>query len=191
MDAFQEARYEELAGQIEDKLTKQTRVFVAISGFGGSGKSSLADKLQHRFKLSSNQLIRIDHLYSRDPNGPGMLDQVDWVKLIQILENAHAGLPLRYEGRAYRGEKICVDADLPHVVITEGIRLLQPRLMEFFDIAIWIRCPQDLALERAKKRDLAQGEDPQTVALWDSDWGPKDKAYFDAFEPEKLATFLY
>ena len=77
------------------------------------------------------------------------------------------------------------------MVIFEGIRLLQPELSPFFDITVWIDCPQEIALERAKARDRAQGEGEETVSLWDTDWGPKDKAYFETYRPDKLASFLY
>jgi len=182
---------DKLLNQIKEQLASKQHVFVAISGFGGSGKSHLADRLREVFHIHENQVIRLDHLYSQNPDGPGILDQVDWTLLKTVLDQARSKKQLKYIGRGFRGDRHSVDEKLPSVVIVEGIRLLQPDLLPYFDISVWIDCPQEVALKRAKDRDRAQGEDEGTVARWDTDWGPKDKAYFDTFRPDKLATFLY
>lgn len=179
-----------LVTSITGQLTKG-RTFVAISGFGGSGKSQLADQLRDHFGLKDSQIVRLDTLYSESPDGPGMLDQVDWPLLTKILESARAGERLQYLGRGFRGSRLSVDEELPNLLIVEGIRLLQPALLPYFDLAIWIDCPQELAIQRAKARDRMQGEEEETVNLWDTDWGPKDRAYFDTYRPDQLATFLY
>ncbi|MCH9614634.1 MAG: hypothetical protein SP1CHLAM54_14030 [Chlamydiia bacterium] len=181
----------ELIEQIDHLLEEKNRVFVAISGFGGSGKTSLADQLGKHYHLKDDQIIRLDHFYSENPNGPDCLDQVNWPLLTQILQQAHAGENLNYIGKGYRGEKLSVNEKLPHVVIVEGIRLLQPDLLPYFDITVWIACPQPIALERAKARDRKQGEDEATISLWDTDWGPKDLTYYNTYHPEKLASYLY
>lgn len=181
----------DLLAHVEAIAKKKATIVVAISGFGGAGKSHLADKLRKHFGINENQVIRIDHLYGSNPNGPGIFDQSDWGLLGQILKDVQAGKRLCYEGKGYKGEAILCNEELPNVIIVEGIRLLQPNLMSYFDISVWIDCPQDVALERAKARDRAQGEDEQTIALWDTDWGPKDALYFDTYRPDKLASFLY
>lgn len=188
---FDMERFSQLVAKIEEQLVHQECLVVAISGFGGSGKSHLADRLQSHFGLKESQTIRLDHLYSQNPDGPGLLDQVDWPLLIQILDSVREGRSLHYVGRGFRKEALPVDEPLPRVVIVEGIRLLQPNLLPYFDIAIWMDCPQEIAMERAKRRDRLQGEDEETVSRWDTDWGPKDKEYFETYRPDRLATLLY
>ena len=183
--------FDEIVTQIKCLMVNKSPVVVAISGFGGSGKSTLTDRLRDHFQIKNEQTIRIDCLYSENPDGPGMLDQVNWPLLKRILVDVHAGKKLQYQGKGSGDEIIQVDEELPELILVEGIRLLQPDLMANFDIAVWINCPQDLALQRAKARDRGQGNDEETVNRWDTDWGQKDKAYFDAYRPDQIATFIY
>ncbi len=182
---------EQLIALIEQVLKNKLYAVVAISGFGGSGKSTLADRLRDHFQIKDNQIVRIDHLYGPNPSGPGIFDQSDWLLLEHILTDIRAGKRLMYQGKGDKGRALHIDEELPRVVIVEGIRLLQPKLMPYFDVSVWIDCPQDIAIPRAKARDRSQGDDEATVSRWDTDWGPKDKLYFDTYRPDQLATFLY
>ena len=76
---------------------------------------------------------------------------------------------MKYQGKGDTGKVLHLDEDLPQTVIFEGIRLLQPKFDQYFDISAWIDCPQDFAIERAKDRDRSQGEDEETVNRWDTD----------------------
>jgi uridine kinase len=185
------ATVEDLVARLQALLQGKDRVTIAISGFGGSGKSHLATQLREQFAIKADQVIKMDRLYSSNPDGPGILDQNDWVLLRRILRDIREGRPLKYQGRTYRGRIVEVDEELPRVVIVEGIRLLRPDTFEFFDATIWINCSQAFALQRAKERDRLQGEDETEVARWDTDWGPKDRAYFDRYRPARGAMFLY
>ena len=78
-------------------------------------------------------MIRIDHLYGPNPDGPGILDQVDWKLLEEILIKAHKKEKLSFVGKGFDKKPISVNEPLPRVVIVEGIRLLQPKLLPYFD----------------------------------------------------------
>ena len=184
-------QFNDIVSLVKENTENNQHVVVAISGFGGSGKSYLADALADLFKIKRNQVIRIDCLYSTNPDGPGVLDQVDWENLESILKNIRSGDRLCYQGRGYRGEDLHFDEELPNIVIVEGIRLLQPRFAPYFDISIWIDCPQEFAIQRAKVRDRGQGESEEEVARWDTHWGPLDKTYFEEYRPDSLATMLF
>ncbi len=184
-------KFDELVLAIEALMLQKPHVVVAISGFGGAGKSHLANRLRDYFKIKDTQVIRIDNLYSSSPDGPNIFDQSNWPLIETILGDVPTVKRLKYQGKDFRGNMLSFDEELPKVVIIEGIRLLQPKLLSYFDISVWLDCPQDFAIQRAKVRDREQGEDEQTVNRWDTDWGPKDREYFDKFRPDQLASFLY
>lgn len=182
--------FDQLIVHIEQQLQHKEPIVVAISGFGGSGKSTLAEKLRLHFGLAEDELIQIDELNGPNRHGPDIFDQTDWPLLMRILEDVRAGKKLQYTGKDDKDRPVHRDLPLPRVVIVEGIRLLQPKLMPYFDVSVWIDCPQEIALGRAKARDRLQGENEETVSLWDTDWGPKDKIYFETYRPNQLAMFF-
>ena len=183
--------FDALVSKIEQIAKNKPHTIIGITGFGGSGKSYLTDRLKDHFGINDDQIVRIDNLYGLNPNGPGIFDQSDWNLIEHILKDSSAGKRIKYQGKDNKGKVLYFDEDLPEIVIFEGIRLLQPKFNQYFDISVWIDCPQYFAIERAKARDRSQGEDEETVGGWDIDWGPKDKKYFDTYRPDQLANFIY
>ena len=183
--------FKNLVAEIKQVAKKKQHTIIGITGYGGSGKSYLANQLKDHFSINDDQVVRIDNLYGQNPRGPNIFDQSDWNLIGDILQESSAGKRLRYQGKDHKGKILFFDEELPPVVIFEGIRLIQPKFSQYFDISVWIDCPQDLAVTRAKNRDRSQGENEETVGRWDTDWGPKDKKYFDTFRPDKLADFIY
>ena len=183
--------YDELLKQIQARETIKTPVVVAISGLAGSGKTYLADKLRDHFRLKNDQVLRVDLLYAEEPRGPGILDDHDWTLLTRILQDVRKGKRIRYRSRRFGKEGKQYDEPLPKIVIVEGIQLLRPELMGFFDIPVWIDCPPELALERAKTRDVDRGYSSEYLSQWDKEWWPNGLEYFNSYYPDKLATFVY
>ncbi|MDQ5972419.1 MAG: hypothetical protein QG553_578 [Patescibacteria group bacterium] len=185
--------FEDLIQQIDKKTATEPLVIVGISGFAGSGKTHLANRLANHYGNSENQVIHLDNIYSPLPRGNGLFDDYDWNLLGQIINSARNGNDLDYQGVDYTGKALPqrFKAILPKVLAVEGIRLYRPSTVEHFDISVWVNCPPELALQRAKARDLQQGHDDGYMKRWDTEWGPLNQQYFDQYHPEKLASFLY
>lgn len=183
--------FNDLTELIQQQLKNKPHVVVGISGFAGGGKSTLANKLRDNFGIKDGQIVRLDNIYAPEPRGDGLFDDYNWSVLKQILDDAHAGKPLHYNGRGFKNETYVFNELLPTVVIVEGIRLFRPELRRYFDVSVWVNCPPELALQRAKARDLSQGADEDTMKRWDVEWGPKNQKYFDNYHPDQLASFVY
>jgi uridine kinase len=129
--------FNELTKQIDGLLTEKPSVIVGISGFAGAGKTHLADKLRGHYDVSDGQVVHLDNLYMPLPRGTG-----------------------------FKGEPYYFSETLPKVLLVEGIRLYRPEFMDNFDLSIWIDCPPELALRRAKERDLSQGHNEAYMKRW-------------------------
>lgn len=173
-------------------------VFVAISGFGGSGKSTLAGVISEA--LGDAVVVPVDDFIV----GAREHRSADWGtydrKRLQrdVLEQARPGEALRYQqyqsgewanGRGGTWREVNVG----RMVIIEGCGIIHPSLMDQYSLAAWIDCSHEQALVSAKQRDVAEVElfkDDDTNLLWDTIWGPNDKAYFDSIRPDLLADVL-
>lgn len=184
--------FTDLIKQIDDLLTKKPRVVVAISGYGGSGKSTLAEKICEHYKVPTRSILPMDYLHSENTiQGSGVFDEHDWQKIIKILKTIHSKDRLQYTSLGFRGHSEHFDIPLGKVVVIEGVRLLRPEAMSYFDVSVWVDCPVELATNRAKDRDRSQGEDEEHIKRWDTEWVPQNDLYYNTIHPNKLATFIY
>jgi len=162
--------------QPHERLTK----IVAIDGYGGSGKSQLADRLAR--KLGKAAVVRTDD-FAR-PNVPGW----EWDRMsAQVLEPLMSDRPGHYERYDWDTDKPAEWHDVPvgGTLIVEGVSSMRDELGKYWDFAIWLDCPHDLRLQRGVERD---GEAMRSK--WADVWMPEEDAYFNAQRPDKKADLI-
>jgi uridine kinase len=181
---------EELAKYIESKSIDSKRFVIAISGFGGAGKSTTSEKLSAL--LGNATLIHADDFIASDENGALEGYHLDWEVLEeQAIKKARTAD--RLISRIYdwgSNQPVFEETSLNKYVIFEGsIWLIQNKFKSFFDLTVWVSVPQDIANARGKKRDNEEyGIDHNE--LWDNVWNPREKESFDKLQPDANADIL-
>ncbi len=180
-----------------DALRKDLPVVVAISGPGGAGKTTLAEHLVAHFENATK--LQLDNFLVNRGQGPGWRGGFDWERLAGVLADATAGRPLRYRWYEWEADALSeayVDEPARQLVIVEGVRLIQPELLQHFDLTVWLDVPGEVATERGIRRDrTSKPWDPAELEIhirrWHDTWVPKDAEYYTACRPRDTADFLY
>lgn len=181
---------EELAQYIKSQTKSNERYVVAISGFGGAGKSTLSNQL--RAILADATLIHTDDFIAADENGALEGYHLNWDRLqeevIKIAKTADKLTSRIYDWDSNRP----VFEELPaskYIIIEGSLWLIQDKFEPYFDTTVWINVSQDTANARGKKRDNEEyGVDHDD--LWDNVWGPREKETFSKLHPDKQAKIL-
>jgi uridine kinase len=185
------SQLDDLVGRVA--ALDQPRVVIAISGFGGAGKSTLAGTLKPRLEPAA--VVAADDFWINRALGRSP----DWASLdrnrlrTQVLEPFRQSGVVQYqiydwlENRPLQWRS---HSDARRLIV-EGVGIIHPDLTTLFDYIIWIDCPPAIALERAIRRNRVKGADDQNEDLWRTTWGPNDADFFATYHPHTLADFVY
>lgn len=182
-----------LTARIERKRQLLGRpAVVGVSGFAGSGKSTLVRALVE----SEPSMVRMrgdefldpsrSHHRSSDWDGVERTRLVDEV-LVPFRER-RGGMFRRYDwSRRTLGEPEPVPTG--DVLLVDLIGLLHPEALPFLDLSVWVDVPLAKAQERGMRRDEALRRD--FSRLWNEVWMPNELDFERNYSPRERADVLY
>jgi predicted kinase/dephospho-CoA kinase len=166
-------------------------LIIAVSGFGGGGKTTLASFLKTELRHAA--VICIDsfsnHEWHRGPDWDNF-DRNRFTK--EILLPAHQNkFPLNYVHEPWPGHKADPAISVPRYkyLIVEGCSIFHPNLLEYFDYKIWTDCPLEEATRRAMWRDRYVHKNEQDY-YWKNIWMPNDRDFFSKYHPDRSADII-
>jgi uridine kinase len=168
------------------------RVVVAISGFGGAGKSTLTKALvaevPDSVRLRGDDFLDPERSHRRSPDWDG----VERSRMrTEVIEPFRRGDPVSFRPYDWDAGQLGPVTVLPSatVLLVDAIGVLHPELDGCFDLTVWVDVDLTTAGERGRERDRRNGHDHDQ--LWATVWTPNDRDYADAFSPRERADLLY
>ena len=175
--------------QIIKTIQKLKKPFiVAISGFGGSGKTTFANLLASEIHAP---IVGVDDFFNKSER----LNYERWeiydfgrLELEIIKPFLSGGTILSYRAFDWEENELTVfkTIHVDEVLIVEGVGLFRPELMKYYSYTIWIECPIEIAIERGKKRDRNMYGESQDEK-WDGIWRDNEIQCYLEFDPIKNA----
>lgn len=161
---------------------------IAISGFGGCGKTSLANYLSAKIKAA---IVPVDAFNKRISQYSNW-DLMDYKRLENDVINPFklGANPFTYANDI--GEGTVNNIIVKHYgrLIIEGVGLLRANLMKYFDCSIWVDCPLDVAVARGKKRGRGEFHNPHDEE-WEGIWKQNDLQYFEKYNLLELVDYIF
>jgi len=179
---------EAVANAIKQSDNKRQTILIAIEGYGGSGKSTISERLKEA--LGNSYVVNIDDFIIK-----AKLTEQSWDKGAfdrerleqQVLIPATTGSEITYQKLVWDTDTLSEPIIVPKVayLIVEGISSYHPSIAKYYDYKIWIDTPIELAKQRGQARD----GDNENAQYWDL-WAENDLAYQQRYHPEQTADFV-
>lgn len=179
---------QEVTDAIESSSLDKKPILIGIEGYGGSGKTTFANKLCDN--LSNAWVVNIDDFIVKEKVSEPSWDKggFDRDRLeSEVLLPASNGMPIQYRELLWATNELSAPNVVPDVdyLIIEGISCYHPNLSHYYDYKIWIDTPIDVAKSRGKARDAGN----ENVDKWDI-WAQNDLDYQSVYHPELQADFI-
>jgi len=167
-------------------------LIIAVSGFGGSGKTTLASKL--KADLMDAEIVCIDSFSNHEWRRNADWDNFDRERFArEILKPAHANnFPLSYAHVPWPGHLAdpAIKVQRVKYLIVEGCSIFHPSLLKYYDCKIWVDCPLEEATRRGMWRDRHIHKDEQDY-YWQNIWMPNERDFMAKFRPDLAADITF
>lgn len=177
-----------VANVIKEHEVAGRPLLIAIEGFGGSGKSTIATALSN--SLGNAYVVSIDDFIVKakltEPSwDTGSFDRARLEQ--QVLSPATTGKVIKYQKLIWETDTLSELVQVPRVayLIVEGISSFHPGIAHHYDYKIWIDTP----IELAKKRGHARDGSNENAQHWDL-WAENDLRYQTEHHTKQAADFI-
>jgi len=174
------------------RASARAPIVVGVSGYCGSGKSTLTRTLVER--LPGAVRIRGDDFLDpvRSHQRSADWDGVDRPRLVSsVLEPHRAGRASTFQRFDWSVRALGPAEPLPRtdVLVVDLIGLFHPDALPHLDVSIWCDVDLDTAVRRGTARDRALGR--WHDALWRDVWVPNERDFEDRYAPKDAASARY
>jgi hypothetical protein len=165
---------------------------VGVSGYAGSGKSTLVralvDRIEGAVRMRGDDFLDPARSHHRSADWDG----VERVRLTaEVLEPFRLGLPSSFRRFDWSTRALGELEPVPiaNVMFVDLIGLFHPEALPLLDVKIWCDVDLDTAKHRGMRRDDALGRDH--ARLWNEVWIPNERDFDAGFRPRDKADLLY
>lgn len=172
-----------ILSQIQNTKSKaQSTITVAVDGPAGSGKTTLARRIESSFPSEKIEVIHMDDLY----NGweDALTAQLTRTLVNQILTPVSEGKSFGYRKYDWLSRQFgeIQSIKVPELLILEGVGSGQKAARKFLDHLIWIDIEMEVGLQRVLARDGDYLETEMRV------WQLRENEYFREDNTKDCAT---
>jgi len=171
------------------KSTSNLRV-VAISGFGGAGKSTTSKLIA---KELDADVVGIDLFQKNNTDMDySFWNIMDYKRLeedvlIPFLGNQKN---IMYGNYDWNTNSTNTETTITkNILVVEGVGLFRPELLQYFDYKIWIDVPLDESDMRGRKRDEEVYKNLHPTEYYEL-WKKNDKECYEAYQPKEIADLI-
>lgn len=181
-------------------LSPSISLLVALSGIDASGKSTIAQEIVERLRISGLNAILVgldpwhnapekrfskdapaEHFYQHAFRFPELFELL--IDPLRHTRSAHVTVELTRlpENDLYLRT---YDLDEVEVIVLEGIFLFRKELRSNYDLAFWVECSFETALVRAIKRNQEGLSEAEIVRDFHSIYFPAQRIHFARDDPQ-------
>ena len=192
--------------QKQAEISSDKSVLVAVSGIDGSGKGYITDKLvaelnnqdvhavsinidpwltlpEQRFKRENPGL----HFYHHAFGFEDLFQQL----IYPLRQHRSIYLKATLTGQFGTPFSQIYDFQDVDVIVLEGIFLLKRKLQQNYDLALWIECSFETALERALQRNQENLPPEEIIHDYHTIYFPAQRFHFKVDDPKSAADRIY